>query len=246
MMGFLDRLFGRRDDDEEQRDRQEQQRRQDELRRSANATRPMGGQYAPGQPGQPAQLTDEQAVERYRYMLRTAPPETIEQAHAEAFAQLTPQQRQMVLQELTSTLPESERRAGVQYRDDPQSLARMATRAEMRQPGTMERTMNNVGGQGISMGGLMAGSFFSSFAGMMVGSMVASAFFGGFGGGGYNDGYQEGYQEGQQDAENSDTGDSGDYGSADSGDYGGGDYGGGDFGDFGGDFGGGDFGGGDF
>ena len=28
---------------------------------------------------------DEQAVERYRYLLRTAPPETIEEAHAEAF-----------------------------------------------------------------------------------------------------------------------------------------------------------------
>jgi hypothetical protein len=32
---------------------------------------------------------DEQAVERYRYLLRTAPPETIEEAHAEAFAKLT-------------------------------------------------------------------------------------------------------------------------------------------------------------
>ena len=34
--------------------------------------------------------TDEQAIARYRYLLRTAPPEAIEQAHAEAFAQLTP------------------------------------------------------------------------------------------------------------------------------------------------------------
>jgi hypothetical protein len=33
---------------------------------------------------------DEQALQRYRYMLRTAPPETIEQAHEEAFAKLTP------------------------------------------------------------------------------------------------------------------------------------------------------------
>ena len=34
-------------------------------------------------------LTDEQAVERYRYMLRTAPPDTIEQAHEEAFSRLS-------------------------------------------------------------------------------------------------------------------------------------------------------------
>ena len=55
---------------------------------------------------------DEQAVERYRYLLRTAPPETIEEAHAEAFAKLTPEQRRMVLQELDSTLTPAERAAG--------------------------------------------------------------------------------------------------------------------------------------
>lgn len=244
-MGFLDRLFGRGDDEEQKRQQEQsqgdQQRRQDELRRGY-ATRPIGqGQGQPGQPGQPPQMTDEQAVARYRYMLQTAPPETIEEAHAEAFGKLTPEQRQMVLGELSKTLPENERRT--QYSDDPRSLARMATRAEMRQPGTMERTLSGVSGPGISMGGLMAGSFFSSFAGMMVGSMVASAFFGGFGG----DGYSEGYEQGQQDAEQNDTGDTGDTGDAGGdygGDYGGGDYGGGDFG--GGDFGGGDFGGGDF
>ena len=38
---------------------------------------------------QPAGSTaDEQAIARYRYLLRTAPPEAIEQAHAEAFARL--------------------------------------------------------------------------------------------------------------------------------------------------------------
>ena len=33
---------------------------------------------------------DDQAIARYHYMLKTAPPETIEQAHAEAFAKLSP------------------------------------------------------------------------------------------------------------------------------------------------------------
>jgi hypothetical protein len=60
----------------------------------------------------PAQSADEQAIARYRYMLRTAPPETIEQAHAEAFAQLTPEQRRLVLQRLTETMPASERAFG--------------------------------------------------------------------------------------------------------------------------------------
>src|SRR5690349_9832045 len=50
-----------------------------------------------GAPPAPRTLTDEQAIARYRYMLRTAPPEVMEQAHEEAFARLTPQQRAMVL-----------------------------------------------------------------------------------------------------------------------------------------------------
>ncbi|MBA2390234.1 MAG: hypothetical protein H0V67_08260 [Geodermatophilaceae bacterium] len=36
--------------------------------------------------------------------------------------------------------------------DDPQALARMATRDEMRQPGTMERTLGRRGG--VGMGGI--------------------------------------------------------------------------------------------
>src|SRR5260370_36557233 len=99
---------------------------------------------APKEP-QP-QLTDDQALERYRYLLRTAPPEAIEQAHAEAFAQLTPDQRTRVLKELSQQLPASER-AGAPTQADPQSLARLATRAELRQPGILERTFGG-GGMG--------------------------------------------------------------------------------------------------
>ena len=35
-------------------------------------------------------MSDEQALQRYRYMVQTAPPEMVEQAHEEAFAKLTP------------------------------------------------------------------------------------------------------------------------------------------------------------
>jgi len=84
--------------------------------------------------GQPA---DDQAIARYRYLLKTAPPETIEQAHAEAFARLTPEQRRMALQQLSASVPEAERAAMAPGGADPQALARMATRAEVRQPGTM-------------------------------------------------------------------------------------------------------------
>ena len=176
---------------------------------------------------EPRTSADEQALERYRYLLRTAPPETIEEAHAEAFAQLTPEQRRMVLEELTRELPEHESTAGVRYEDDPRSLARLATRTEMRQPGALERSFGGMGSRGIGYGGSMAGSFLSAFAGILVGSAIADQFFGDTG---YDQDSAEGDDTGQADA---DVDDGGDFG----GDLGGGDFGGGDFG--GGDFGGG-------
>jgi hypothetical protein len=175
---------------------------------------------------------DEQAVERYRYMLRTAPPEAIEQAHAEAFARLTPEQRRLALQQLGQALPAQERLSS----DDPRSLARMATRAEMRQPGTLERTFGGVssgggigmGGMGMGMGSLLAGSLFASLAGSFIGTAIAQEFFdndtgfdGGDGGGEYGDGGAE--MGGDQTFDS--QGDAGsDFGS---GDLGGGDFGGG-------------------
>ncbi|HEU5103488.1 MAG TPA: hypothetical protein VFU22_30915, partial [Roseiflexaceae bacterium] len=124
-MGFLDWLFGRT---------------------KPRAPREQGWASQGEQFGRTsAPLTDEQAIERYRYMLRTAPPETIEQAHAEAFAQLTPAQRAQVLSELSASLPAHERGAVAAGQDDPRTLARVATRAELRQPGTLERTFGGMG-----------------------------------------------------------------------------------------------------
>ena len=171
------------------------------------------------------QTTDGQALERYRYMLATAPPEDIERAHEEAFARLTPEQRQQALQALAQHVPEGEIRG-----DDPASLARAATRAEVRQPGTIERAWGVAGaGPGFGMGSW----FLSTLAASFIGTAIAQSFFDNDQGGG----------EGQESAEGdpgSDGGETADAGSGDMGDAGG-DFGGGDFG--GGDFGGGDFGG---
>ena len=121
----------------------------------------------------------EQALARYRYLLRTAPPEAIEQAHAEAFAQLTPEQRAQALQQLSQEVPPSER-GGTAGQSDPQALARLATRAEMRQPGTLERAL---GGPGMGMGGMFAGSLLSSIAGAFIGTAIAHQLLGAFDGG---------------------------------------------------------------
>ena len=126
-MGFLDRLLGRSSGPESG------------PRQDASAS----SWAAPGE------LTDEQALERYRYLVRTAPPEAIEQAHEQAFAKLTPEQRRMALRDLSAAVPEHEHTGG----DDPRSLARMATRAEMNRPGTVERAF---GGGGGMLGGMAA------------------------------------------------------------------------------------------
>lgn len=122
----------------------------------------------------PSVTTDEQALERYRYLLRIAPPETVEEAHAEAFAALTPEQRRQILAELSAVTPEPERPTS----DDPDALARAATRAEMRQPGTLERTFGGLGTGGLGTGGLMAGSLLAGIAGAYVGTSIAAALHG--------------------------------------------------------------------
>jgi hypothetical protein len=176
-----------------------------------------GYQQPPQQQYAPPQSNDEQAIARYKYMLKTAPPETIEQAHQEAFAQLTPQQRAQVLQQLTSAAPPAERQQmSAPGADDPQNLARMATRAEMRQPGTMERIFGSSSAPGApssgpGLGTILGGSLLTSLAGGFIGSAIADHFFnntsigrgyggpgfgGGFGGGGGN--FGGGYGGGTQ------------------------------------------------
>jgi hypothetical protein len=179
-------------------------------------------------------MDDRTAIERYRYLLRTAPPGDIERAHAEAFASLTPEQRQLVLRELSAQVPPSERPTS----DDPTQLARAATRAELRQPGTMERTFGQVSGPGLG------GMFLSTLAGAFVGTAIAGAIFDD------SSNPDSGTDASDQSADSADSGpDPGtDSADADAGGDGGGDlggdFGGGDFGgDIGGDFGGGDFGG---
>lgn len=132
----------------------------------------------PRQPPTTAPSDDEQAIARYRYMLRTAPPEAIEQAHTEAFARLTPEQRRMVLEQLRAATPETERTALTPVLSDPKELARYATRAEIRQPGTLERTFGAMPAGGVGIGGLLAGSLLGSMAGTVLGTAIAQQFLG--------------------------------------------------------------------
>jgi hypothetical protein len=255
-MGLLSRLFGR-----------------DRGQRSPYGTgytdpyeQEQGYGYArqaPGpQSGPPPRSEDERAIERYRYLLRTAPPDQVEAAHAEAFGKLTPEQRRQVLEQLSAGVPAGERPRD----DDPRTLARAATRAEFRQPGFLERTFGGYGGAGygpgggygpghgpgygggygrggygggfggggMGMGSMIGGSLLGTVAGVVVGSAVADALFDtGLGDGGlFGGGDEEAYAEGYQDGEQADGGDGGGDYDAASSDGGGYDGGGFDGGGF--------------
>jgi hypothetical protein len=270
-MGFLDRLLGREEPQQpgfpspQQHDPRYTAPSQQSAGQQSAGQQPAGQQAPSQQPGQPAQRTDDEiAVERYRYLLRTAPPETIEQVHEEAFMKLSPEQRRILFTQLSQEAAPGDAPRG----DDPHSLAQSATRSEIRKPGTMERAFAGAGAQdggggrgqggGMGFGGMVASSLLGTVAGYVIGSALVSAFLPPMG---FEGGDQAG-AEGGTGAEGADgqAADAGsteagaaDAGSADAGagdpgagDVGAGDVGadGGGWGDFGG--GGGDFGGGDF
>jgi hypothetical protein len=229
-MGFLDRLFGTNSENE--------YRETTDRVRAASAAR----------------SEDEIAVERYRYLLRTAPPETIEKVHEEAFNNLTGEQRKMLFAQLTAEAPRGE----APVADDAHSLAVSATRSEMRRPGTMEKSLANVsavngeagapaggsalGGGAPGFGSMFGSSLLGSIAGYVIASTLMSAFLPGpmgADGGGGDAGSGEG-GSGDNSSGDSGTADvggdsSGDFASADGGFDGGFDVGdmGSGFGDFG-------------
>ena len=213
-MGFLDRLFGSTDD----------------ARQAPPVPQNRYGAHGPGM--QPPRSEDEIAIERYRYLLKTAPPETIEQVHAEAFAKLTEPLRQQVLADLSAGLPPYEQPRST----DPQAMARAATRAEYTNPGFMERTLGPQR-QGPSFGSMLGSSILGTVVGYVIGSALVSSFLA------PSFAYDQGYEDGSgQDASgeagadaSAETGGDagwGDPGSGWGGDAAGGDFGGG-FGDFG-------------
>ena len=115
---------------------------------------------------------DDLAVERYEYLLRTAPPDTIEQAHAEAFGKLTPEQLDVLFERFTK---DADNPADRPSDARPQTLARTATRAEVQAPGTMSRLFGF--GNGYPGSSYFAGSILDGIAGYVIGSAIASALF---------------------------------------------------------------------
>lgn len=95
--------------------------------------------------------TDERALHRYRHVLRTAPVESIEQAHTEAFVDLQEPQRAAIYEELSRGAGTGERPLS----SEPATLARSAIRAERRVPGALEHTLRSADDRGEFDGALL-------------------------------------------------------------------------------------------
>jgi len=86
-----------------------------------------------------------------------------------------------VLRRFGESLPSSE--LGEARSGDPRAMARAATRAEVRDPGFLERTLGRGGmGMGGGMGGVFGTSLLGSLAGTFLGTAIASHFLHGLGG----------------------------------------------------------------
>ncbi|MCS5720163.1 hypothetical protein N1027_18685 [Herbiconiux sp. CPCC 205763] len=114
-MGFVDRILGRNHDLEENRP-------------------------APHADAPEAKPADERAVAEYERLLRTAPPETIEKVHVEAFARLTPEQLDILYDRFTANASTAEDRPADAR---PATLAKTATQVEQKKPGTLQRVMGD-------------------------------------------------------------------------------------------------------
>ncbi|TFD71606.1 hypothetical protein [Cryobacterium sp. Hb1] len=121
---------------------------------------------------------DRAAIARYDYLLQTAEPQQLEQVHRDAFARLTPAQRDEVDAQLRTELPANEYPAST----SPEDLARSATRGEAQKPGLLKKlfarpsgrgTGGALAGAGVAALGLGAGGLLAAVAGGAVLSNVA-------------------------------------------------------------------------
>jgi hypothetical protein len=114
-------------------------------------------------PAQTASPEDRAAIARYDYLLKTAAPEQLEQVHRDAFARLTPAQREQVGAQLRADLPAGEQPLSSSADD----LARSATRGEATRPGFL-RSMFSKPGAAMAGAGAVAGVGIGAAGGLLA------------------------------------------------------------------------------
>ncbi len=122
----------------------------------------------------PDQISVERTLQRYRFIVRTAPPDEMEEAYVAAFTAIPGEQRVRLPGELAQMLPEEERASIYLNQHDPQTLARIAIAAEQHHAGSIERVLRAVDG---GLRGLASSTLLNTFATAFVDSRTAQRFF---------------------------------------------------------------------
>lgn len=107
----------------------------------------------PGASAGSGTAADKAAIAKYDYLLKTAAPDQLEQAHREAFQRLTPAQRDQVRERLSAESGPYDRPQS----NSPDDLARAATRGEVQRPGFMAKVL----GAGKRIAGSRGGGTFT-------------------------------------------------------------------------------------
>jgi len=110
---------------------------------------------------------DKEAIARYEQLLRTAPPDSLQKVHSEAFAQLTPAQREVIYEKLVARAETDDERPrnAAAY-----ALAATATLVERRKPGTLKRLFDEADAD--PAWGQTGRSFYGTFAGFTMATAI--------------------------------------------------------------------------
>jgi len=138
-------------------------------------------QYQQGyQGGQFGGLNDQDVAQRYQRTIQYAPPDVVEQAHAEAFSRLSPQEQQQIVAQFQQAHQDPQQPfqfpgfGGGQQGYGPQELGQMARQAQQRQPDLLQQVLGPGGALSSPMAKMaMAG----------VAAIAAQKMMGGQGGG---------------------------------------------------------------
>jgi len=137
---------------------------------------PSAGRAA--SPASSGTAADRAAIARYDYLLQTARPDQVEQVHREAFARLTPDQREQIAAGMRAELPAHER----PHTSSAPDLARAAARTEAAEPGRLRGLLARAGGRGgrSALGGaaLVGGGVLGAVAGGAIVTGIGSDLLG--------------------------------------------------------------------
>jgi hypothetical protein len=159
MDSLLKGLFGEQDDDDTQRNRA-----QDFISR-----------YEQGAPYDG--ISDDEVMDNYQRVAGRLSSQQFEDSAAEAYARLSPQERQQFANYLQQ---QGGANASFNY-DDPRQLAQYTSRVHQEQPDGLAGLLGGVGGGGLGglLGGALGGGQGRGQSGNMLGNPIAKAVMGG-------------------------------------------------------------------